>query len=117
MVDYQRSNTGLVLVDPYNDFLSEGGKVWPRVKDVAESVGTYRSLHELLGAVRQAGIGVFIAPHRHYRPGDFEGWKRPARPHTGIRDGRVLELGPFGRVPPCGSYGQVGRFGGEGRDH
>ena len=24
------ATTGLVLVDPYNDMLSEGGKVWPR---------------------------------------------------------------------------------------
>jgi hypothetical protein len=26
--------TGLLFVDPYNDFLSEGGKLWPRVKEV-----------------------------------------------------------------------------------
>lgn len=27
------------LVDPYNDFLSDGGKLWPLVKDVAQDVG------------------------------------------------------------------------------
>ena len=26
------SSTALLLIDPYNDFLSEGGKVWSRVK-------------------------------------------------------------------------------------
>jgi hypothetical protein len=24
------ARTGLLFVDPYNDFLSEGGKLWPR---------------------------------------------------------------------------------------
>jgi nicotinamidase-related amidase len=96
MVEYHSGNTGLVLVDPYNDFLSEGGKVWPRVKDVAESAETHRHLRELLGAVRQAGIGVFIAPHRRYRPGDFDGWVRPAPPHIGMRDRRAFEYGTWG---------------------
>jgi nicotinamidase-related amidase len=27
---YEPSRTALLLVDPYNDFLSEGGKVWPK---------------------------------------------------------------------------------------
>jgi hypothetical protein len=30
---YSPSDTALMVVDPYNDFLSEGGKVWPRVAD------------------------------------------------------------------------------------
>jgi hypothetical protein len=25
------------VVDPYNDFISEGGKIWPRIKAVAEA--------------------------------------------------------------------------------
>ena len=33
---YDLTRTGLLFVDPYNDFLSEGGKLWPRVKEVAE---------------------------------------------------------------------------------
>jgi nicotinamidase-related amidase len=34
---YDPQTTALLLVDPYNDFLSEGGKVWPRVKAIAEA--------------------------------------------------------------------------------
>lgn len=26
---YDLSRTAVLLVDPYNDFLSEGGKLWP----------------------------------------------------------------------------------------
>ncbi len=39
---YDIARTAFVLVDPYNDFFAEDGKIYPRLKDVAESVG----LHE-----------------------------------------------------------------------
>jgi hypothetical protein len=29
--------TALLVIDPYNDFISEGGKLWPRIKAVAEA--------------------------------------------------------------------------------
>ena len=35
-MSYDPSTTAILLVDPYNDFLSEGGKLWPWVKDMAE---------------------------------------------------------------------------------
>jgi hypothetical protein len=35
MNSYLSDRTALLLVDPYNDFLSEGGKLWPRVKEIA----------------------------------------------------------------------------------
>jgi hypothetical protein len=31
--DYIRETTGLLLVDPYNDFLAPTGKFWPRTKE------------------------------------------------------------------------------------
>jgi nicotinamidase-related amidase len=96
VVEYRSTDTALVLVDPYNDFLHEGGKVWPRVQDVAESVGTVGHLRDLVGAARRTGMGVFIAPHRRWRPGDFERWQRPAPPHIGIRDMRAFEAGTWG---------------------
>jgi hypothetical protein len=39
---YEPAHTGLLLVDPYNDFLSEGGKVWPYVpgKPMIDESGT-----------------------------------------------------------------------------
>jgi nicotinamidase-related amidase len=38
MTVYEASSSTILLVDPYNDFLAEGGKLWPRVKAVAEEV-------------------------------------------------------------------------------
>jgi len=34
---YDKEITALLLIDPYNDFISEGGKVWDRLKTVAEA--------------------------------------------------------------------------------
>jgi ureidoacrylate peracid hydrolase len=34
---YDSEITALLVIDPYNDFISEGGKVWDRLKDVAEA--------------------------------------------------------------------------------
>jgi hypothetical protein len=66
------------------------------VREVAEPLETNRHLRELVAAARSAGIRMFIAPHRRWRPGDFEAWQRLSGPHIGIRDGRVFELGTWG---------------------
>ncbi len=34
---YDKEITALLVIDPYNDFISEGGKVWDRLKGVAEA--------------------------------------------------------------------------------
>jgi hypothetical protein len=36
---YEKDRTALLVIGPYNDFLSEGGKVWPRVEAVVTKVG------------------------------------------------------------------------------
>jgi hypothetical protein len=34
---YDKEITALLMIDPYTDFISEGGKVWDRLKGVAEA--------------------------------------------------------------------------------
>ena len=34
---FDKENTALLVIDPYNDFISEGGKIWDRIKAVAEA--------------------------------------------------------------------------------
>jgi ureidoacrylate peracid hydrolase len=36
---YHKDITGLLVIDPYNDFISEGGKVWDRLKGIADRLG------------------------------------------------------------------------------
>lgn len=73
-----KATTALLLIDPYNDFISEGGKVWPRLKPVMDTNGCVEHMLEVLTAARNAGLPVFYALHHRYRPGDYETWKHVA---------------------------------------
>jgi ureidoacrylate peracid hydrolase len=72
---YEKESTALLVIDPYNDFISEGGKIWDRLKAVAEANQCVPHMLQVLNAARQAGLRVFYALHRRYRPGDYETWK------------------------------------------
>ena len=74
-VTYDKEITALLVIDPYNDFISEGGKVWDRLKAVAEANDCVPHMLQVLNAARRAGLRVFYALHHRYRPGDYETWK------------------------------------------
>ena len=65
MLDKQ--STALVVIDPYNDFISEGGKVWDRLKTVAEANECVPHMLQVLNAARKAELRVFYALHHRYR--------------------------------------------------
>ena len=69
---YDKDITAPVMADPYNDLISEGGKIWGRIKRVAEANNCVPNMLRALQAARQAGLRVFYAWHRRYRPGDYE---------------------------------------------
>jgi len=74
-VTYDKETTALLMVDPYNDFISEGGKIWPRIKAVAEANNCVPNMLQVLNAARNATLRVFYAMHHRFRPGDYETWK------------------------------------------
>jgi ureidoacrylate peracid hydrolase len=74
-VTYDQQRTALLVIDPYNDFIAEGGKVWDRLKAVAEANQCVPHMVQVLQAARQAGIRVCYALHHRYRPGDYETWQ------------------------------------------
>ena len=59
-VTYDKEITGLLVLDPYNDFISEGGKLWDRIRDVAEANDCVPHMLQVLNAARQAKLRVFI---------------------------------------------------------
>ena len=75
---YGKAQTALLLVDPYNDFLSEGGKLWPLLAEVATEVGLLDNLRAVTAAVRRVGSRIFYVPHRRWEPGDYESWSHPS---------------------------------------
>ena len=93
---FDNAITGLVLIDPYNDFISEGGKVWDRLKDVAEANDCIPHMAEVLDAARGAGVRVFYALHHRYRPGDYETWTYVAPIQRAAWQRRTFEFGTWG---------------------
>ncbi len=74
---YTADRTGLLLVDPYNDFLSEGGKLWPMVKEIAAEEDLLDHLRQIVAAARTAKIQLFVVPHHRAEPSDYAKWKHP----------------------------------------
>ncbi len=69
----KRDKTALVVIDPYNDFLSFGGKSWLLNRATLRALDTNKHLEQLLGAARSAGMTICFAPHARYRAGVFDG--------------------------------------------
>src|SRR5262252_2098478 len=93
---YEKDITALLLVDPYNDFISVGGKIWDRIKGVAESNNCVPNMLRILDAARKAGLRVFYAMHHRYRPGDYETWKYIAPIQKRGWSSKVFEFGTWG---------------------
>src|SRR5262249_54860865 len=71
---YETELTALLVIDPYNDFISEGGKLWDRIRAVAEANNCVPHMLQVLNAARKARLRIFYVMHHRYRPGDYETW-------------------------------------------
>jgi ureidoacrylate peracid hydrolase len=80
---FRLDRTGLLVVDPYNDFISDGGKLWPRVREVMEANGCVSHMIEVLHAARSAGVRSFLAA--------------PSLAPRRLRDVEILGPDPGGR--------------------
>jgi len=88
--------TALLVIDPYNDFISEGGKIWDRLKAVAEANHCVSHMLQVLNAARKAKLRVFYALHHRYRPGDYETWKYIAPIQKAAWAHKSFEYGTWG---------------------
>jgi ureidoacrylate peracid hydrolase len=93
---YDKDATGLLVIDPYNDFISEGGKIWDRIRGVAEANDCVSHMAQVLNAARKAKLRVFYAPHHRYRPGDYETWKYIAPIQKAAWQRKSFEYGTWG---------------------
>ena len=93
---YDKDITALLVVDPYNDFISDGGKIWPRIKAVAEANNCVHHMLEILNAARKAKLRVFYAMHHRYRPGDYETWRYVAPIQRAAWQRKTFEDGTWG---------------------
>jgi nicotinamidase-related amidase len=95
-VKNDESITGLIVVDPYNDFISDGGKFWPHIREIAEKVGCVPNMLRILEAARRADLQVIFAPHHRWRPGSYDGWKYWAPIQHRNDETRAFEDGTWG---------------------
>lgn len=95
-VKFEKETTALLVIDPYNDFISEGGKFWGHLKTVAEANNCVPNMLRVLNAARAAKLRVFYPLHRRYRFGDYETWKyvAPIQKKTGAS--KAFEYGTWG---------------------
>lgn len=95
-LSYEHGITGLLVVDPYNDFISEGGKIWPRIQAVAEANNCVPHMEQILKAARQVKLPVFFAMHHRFREGDYENWKYIAPIQKLAWKRKTFEFGTWG---------------------
>jgi nicotinamidase-related amidase len=95
-VNYDPPATAILLVDPYNDFISEGGKLWPRVKAIAEEVALLDHLREVVSTARARGLKIFFVPHHRWEPGDYVSFANPSPYQLASAGGQVFAKDSWG---------------------
>ena len=95
-ITYDKEVTALVLIDPYNDFISEGGKVWDRLHAVLSANNCVPHMLRVLTAARKARLRIFYSMHHRYRAGDYETWKYIAPIQKAAWLHKVFEYGTWG---------------------
>lgn len=93
---YQNERTALILIDPFNDFLSENGKLWPFVKETVQNGNVVQNMKNVLAAARKHKIQIVYAPHRHTQKGDYLNWKFFSPSHNGSKNLTLFEKGSWG---------------------
>ncbi len=98
-MQFQRTDTAVVFIDPQNDVLSEKGANWGAVGASVTENRTVENMERIFKAAKANGYEVFISPHYFY-PTD-SGWRFNGpleadefRTHTFARRG-PLDLAGF----------------------
>ncbi|TDO96985.1 cysteine hydrolase family protein [Flavobacterium sp. 245] len=92
----QFGKTALILIDPYNDFLSEGGKLWDAVKQTVIENNVISNLIKLVDECRKNKIQIIYAPHRKTQKGDYLNWNFLSPSHMGSLKLTLFEKGSWG---------------------
>jgi nicotinamidase-related amidase len=95
---YSADRTALLSVDPYNDFMSEGGKLYSLIKPTADESGMFDNLGRIIPAARASGIKIVIVPHHRADPHghDYDGWQNLNMFMAANRNHKVFEVGTWG---------------------
>lgn len=113
---FSPERTALLISDPVNDFLSEGGAAWDLTKGTVQKNDVVPNLRRLIDGARERGIPVLFGPMA-YTEEDYadERWQRrsgmtgtvaPAvQPGDQVRGSDHGEIGQVERVESAGEAG------------
>lgn len=96
MPECPKGRTALVVVDAKNDFISEGGKAWPALREVCETVGTVSNMKRALDAARAVGLYVMQAPMTT-QPWDYKEWRHRNPSQDAMHQGAALSSRHLGQ--------------------
>ncbi|MET0280049.1 MAG: isochorismatase family cysteine hydrolase [Steroidobacteraceae bacterium] len=91
-----KTRTAILLVDPYNDFLSPGGKIHAHAKPVMDKVGTVSNMLAIVKLAREISVPIVYVPHHRATPTDFAGWRHVTPYQAGGHDLQVFAEGTWG---------------------
>ena len=100
-MQFDKSDTALVVIDPQNDVLSEKGVSWGLVGASVKENNTVENLARLFTAAKVADFAVFISPHFLY-PYD-QSWQ-----YGGLVEKMMLDEKEFFRPDPLSLDGFTG---------
>ena len=90
------TNTAVVLIDPYNDFLHPDGKLYGLIKESLETTDSVTHMKEAVTAAREKHIPIFYGLHQQYKEGHYDGWEHLAASHVRIKRNKVFAEGTWG---------------------
>ena len=93
---YQPKRTGILVVDPYNDFIHPEGKSYVRSKEVVEGVHLIDNMDKVVNMARDLGIKVLFVPHHRAEPNDYLNWKYPTSVQLSTRDRQIFAKDTWG---------------------
>ena len=87
--------TALLLIEYQNEFTTEGGKLYPAVKEVMEKTGMLENSSKLLEFCREKGVTI-IHCSIGFEKGHNEISNMPYGILAGVKEGRAFEIGSTG---------------------
>jgi nicotinamidase-related amidase len=90
------SNTAVLLIDPYNDFIHPEGKLYPALSESLAEANTVSHIQDLLTAARAHKLPIYYGLHQQYKPGFYDGWKHMKAIHESQQNSHVFEEGSWG---------------------
>ena len=90
------TDTAVLLIDPYNDFLHPKGKLNARVAESLAHTGTIEHLKEIVAAARKHKIPIFYGLHQQTDAYSFQGWQSMNRSLSAVKSSSAFQKGSWG---------------------